>query len=83
MSESYTHEHEALLPPVQARTESSKHLINLQSWLKPSSSGERGYVQSSRSKAKRFLSSKAGHYSVLTLVVLDVGCIFAGTLAFC
>lgn len=33
-----------------------------------------------RYKARRFLSSKAGHYAILVLVSLDVSCIFADIL---
>jgi hypothetical protein len=57
---------------------SAHHLINTQNWLKPLRT-QRVYIQSTRSKVKQFLSSKAGHYSVLALVILDVAGIFAGT----
>ena len=34
-------------------------------------------ASSAREQLRRFLTSKAGHYSVLALVSLDVSCIFA------
>ncbi|CAH0024716.1 unnamed protein product [Clonostachys rhizophaga] len=48
------------------------HALNLQHWYSSPIDTERWAVQSTREKAKRFLSSKVGHYSVLTLVSLDV-----------
>ncbi|CAH0055738.1 unnamed protein product [Clonostachys solani] len=48
------------------------HALNLQHWYSSPIDTERWAVQSTREKVKRFLSSKAGHYSVLTLVSLDV-----------
>lgn len=45
----------------------------------PSPSSPDSEIQRSRFQMKRFLTSRAGHYAVLTLVVLDVSCIFAGT----
>ena len=44
-------------------------------WLAPG--GEDSYLHNSRTAAQRFLTSKAGHYAVLLLVSMDVGCIFA------
>jgi hypothetical protein len=73
-------EQEALLPSTAVKNGSNKSLINIQSWLSPSTRSEHRYIQTSREKVKRFLSSKTGHYSVLGLVVLDVACIFAGVL---
>lgn len=35
------------------------------------------YLDDVRRQVRRFLTSKYGHYSVLLLVSLDVGCIFA------
>ena len=35
-------------------------------------------IARSRAQLRRFLTSRAGHYSVLLLVSLDVSCIFAG-----
>ena len=35
------------------------------------------YINPTRSRVQRFLTSKAGHYAVLVLVSLDVSCIFA------
>ena len=37
-------------------------------------------IARSRAQLRRFLTSRAGHYSVLLLVLLDVSCIFAGIL---
>jgi len=34
-------------------------------------------VHAARRRTRQFLTSKAGHYAVLALVSLDVGCIFA------
>ncbi|CAG9941751.1 unnamed protein product [Clonostachys rosea f. rosea IK726] len=48
------------------------HALNLQHWYSSPIDTERWAMQSTREKVKRFLSSKAGHYSVLTLVSLDV-----------
>lgn len=39
--------------------------------------GEDSWVWSLRSHLQRFLSSKWGHYFVITLVALDISCIFA------
>lgn len=39
--------------------------------------GEDSLLYRSRRGAQKFLSSKWGHYSVLALVIFDVGCIFA------
>jgi len=52
--------------------------INLQHWYSYPFRGEGLTVQNSREKTARFLSSKAGHYSVLGLVTLDVLGIIAG-----
>ena len=38
------------------------------------------YLNPARHRVQRFLTSKAGHYAVLILVSLDVGCIFADIL---
>ena len=48
------------------------HHIN---WLAPNR--EDSYLHTTRTRTQRFLTSKAGHYSVLLLVSLDVSCIFA------
>ncbi|KAF4949245.1 hypothetical protein FSARC_13551 [Fusarium sarcochroum] len=46
--------------------------LNLQHWHSHPFRGEQWSVRSTKEKTARFLSSKAGHYSVLTLVSLDV-----------
>ncbi|KAJ4253351.1 hypothetical protein NW762_010506 [Fusarium torreyae] len=46
--------------------------LNLQHWHSHPFRGEQWSVRTTREKTARFLSSKAGHYSVLTLVSLDV-----------
>lgn len=56
------------------------HALNLQHWYSSPIDTERWAMQSTREKVKRFLSSKAGHYSVLTLVSLDVLGMIAGML---
>ena len=37
-------------------------------------------IARSRAQLRRFFTSRAGHYSILLLVSLDVSCIFAGIL---
>lgn len=56
------------------------HALNLQHWYSSPIDTERWAIQSTREKVKRFLSSKVGHYSVLTLVSLDVLGMIAGML---
>lgn len=41
---------------------------------------ENTYINPARHRVQQFLTSKAGHYAVLILVSLDVGCIFADIL---
>ncbi len=41
---------------------------------------ENAYLNPARHRVQHFLTSKAGHYAVLSLVSLDVGCIFADIL---
>jgi hypothetical protein len=48
--------------------------INLGGWFYPEVAS---FHSSGKAKCRAFLSSKAGHYSVLILVALDVSCIFA------
>lgn len=51
--------------------------VNVNSWFAP-------YVyqgvRTSKEKTRAFLSSKAGHYSILALVAVDVSLIFASRL---
>ena len=46
-------------------------------WWKIEGSTVNSYLAPARKQTRRFLESKYGHYSVLLLVSLDVGCIFA------
>ncbi|KAH8714722.1 hypothetical protein BGZ61DRAFT_493100 [Ilyonectria robusta] len=46
--------------------------LNLQHWYSHSHSREQWTLQNTKQKVAEFLSSKYGHYSVLTLVSLDV-----------
>ncbi|KIV99298.1 uncharacterized protein PV09_09065 [Verruconis gallopava] len=77
MAEQAGREREMLLPSSSHPMPSPKRLINLQHWLYPSRNSDNGYLRDSRTKLKHFLSSKVGHYAVLTLVILDVAGIFA------
>jgi len=54
--------------------------VNVQSWFKIPSLGFEHVSQTSREKAIWFLSSKAGHYTVLSLVTIDTLCIISGKL---
>lgn len=51
------------------------HINEHINWLAPS--GEQSYLHTTRTRTQQFLTSKVGHYSVLSLVSLDVACIFA------
>ncbi|KAI1027715.1 hypothetical protein LB504_011722 [Fusarium proliferatum] len=46
--------------------------LNIQHWHSHPFRGDQWSVRSTKQKTAQFLSSKAGHYSVLTLVSLDV-----------
>ena len=53
-------------------------LLDSESHPSQSISGERHpYSEPARRQVRRFLSSRYGHYAVLLLVTVDVGCIFA------
>lgn len=54
--------------------------VNLEHWSSHPLRGQRWTLQNTRQKARQFLSSKFGHYSVLTLVSLDVLSMILGTL---
>lgn len=54
--------------------------LNLQHWYSHSHSREQWTLQNTKQKVAEFLSSKYGHYSVLTLVSLDVLSMIAGKL---
>ena len=60
----------------QARRDAEDDHINHHiNWLSPA--GEQSYLHDTRRHTQRFLSSKVGHYAVLSLVSLDVSLIFA------
>ncbi|KAM0229954.1 hypothetical protein ACHAP5_011498 [Fusarium lateritium] len=59
-------------PLLQYRGRSRLPTLNLEHWHSHPFKGDRHTIGSTREKTARFLSSKAGHYSVLTLVSLDV-----------
>ncbi|KAM0198448.1 hypothetical protein ACHAPI_003971 [Fusarium lateritium] len=59
-------------PLLTYREESRLPTLNLEHWHSHPFKGDRHAIESTREKTARFLSSKAGHYSVLTLVSLDV-----------
>lgn len=52
--------------------------LNIQHWHSDPFRGDTWNVRSTKQKTAQFLSSKAGHYSVLTLVSLDVLSMIAG-----
>ena len=51
------------------------HIHEHINWLAPR--GEASYLHTTRTRTQQFLTSKLGHYAVLSLVSLDVSCIFA------
>ncbi|KAM0211916.1 hypothetical protein ACHAQI_005069 [Fusarium lateritium] len=59
-------------PLLKYRGGSRLPTLNLEHWHSHPFKGDRRTIESTREKTARFLSSKAGHYSVLTLVSLDV-----------
>lgn len=54
--------------------------LNLQHWYSYPLEGERWTIQNIREKTTRLLSSKIGHYSVISLVCLDILGMVAGEL---
>lgn len=64
------------LLPVRNKMRASRNFVNVEHWndrnLKTHA------IHTTRDKVKHYLSSKLGHYSVLTLVALDVAGIVAG-----
>lgn len=64
------------LLPGKKKPRTSRNFVNVEHWNDPGS--KRHALQTTRDKVKDFLSSKVGHYSVLTLVSLDVAGIIAG-----
>jgi hypothetical protein len=54
--------------------------LNLQHWHSHPFRGDGWNVRTAREATAQFLSSKAGHYSVITLVSLDVLSMIAGEL---
>ncbi|KAM0344769.1 hypothetical protein ACHAPU_007142 [Fusarium lateritium] len=58
--------------PLLRRGRARLPTLNLQHWHSHPFGGNQWNVQGTKQKTARFLSSKAGHYSVLTLVSLDV-----------
>lgn len=54
----------------------AKNYINFEHWINPHSA--KHVIQTTKEKTQHWLSSKAGHYFVLTLVALDVASIVAG-----
>lgn len=65
-------------PLLRHRRKPESPSLNVQHWYANPLQGERWTVQNARQKTTRFLSSKTGHYSVLTLVSLDVLGMIAG-----
>ncbi|KPM43917.1 hypothetical protein AK830_g2613 [Neonectria ditissima] len=65
-------------PLLRRRMKSKFPSLNLQHWYSRPASRERWTIQNTREKTAGFLSSKYGHYSVLTLVSLDVLSMIAG-----
>lgn len=67
------------LLPARKNMRASRNFVNVEHWndrnLKTHA------IHTTRDKVKHFLSSKVGHYSVLTLVALDVAGIVAGKLS--
>ncbi|RKL00755.1 hypothetical protein BFJ68_g12621 [Fusarium oxysporum] len=67
-------EEQPLLRPGKRRLPS----LNIQHWHSHPFRGDAWSARSTKQKTVQFLSSKAGHYSVLTLVSLDVLSMIAG-----
>ncbi|KAG5656047.1 hypothetical protein KAF25_001617 [Fusarium avenaceum] len=59
-------------PLLRYRGKSRLPTLNLEHWHSHPFKSDRQTIESTRQKTARFLSSKSGHYSVLTLVSLDV-----------
>ncbi|KAH6893543.1 hypothetical protein B0T10DRAFT_482496 [Thelonectria olida] len=59
-------------PLLRRRAKPKFPTLNLQHWYSRPLANERWTLHNAREKTARFLSSKAGHYSVLVLVSLDV-----------
>lgn len=64
------------LLPARKKPRRTGNYVNYGHWNDPHP--KRHAMQTTRDKVKHFLSSKVGHYSVLTLVSLDVAGIIAG-----
>ena len=60
-----------------SRESTVESIHNESFWSKIEGSTLNSYLAPARKQTRRFLESKYGHYSVLLLVSLDVGCIFA------
>ncbi|KAF4947089.1 hypothetical protein FGADI_10719 [Fusarium gaditjirri] len=58
--------------PLLRRGKTRLPSLNIQHWHSHPFKGDSWSVRSTKQKTAQFLSSKAGHYSVLTLVSLDV-----------
>ncbi|KAM5364644.1 hypothetical protein ACJZ2D_011425 [Fusarium nematophilum] len=68
----YRHRGDEEQPLLRHRKKPKHPSLNLQHWHSHALGGERWTIQNTRQNCARFLSSKAGHYSVLALVSLDV-----------